>query len=235
MTSTVVLLVLVTAVTAAGAAAFVARTRARQRLVDLAAALGEPAPRGVRLEELLSHVERAAVHIRRHDADVARQQRRVALALGAMSQGAVLCDEHGEIVSSRMSAKRCTELELFDRLVSWPTLVAHPNLTIEVLLCDEDHVRGPEAGRSRSGRRTRDPGVRQLNDIIERVEVAGPRDALALLPEGTFAEPLTTRELAKQLKIGRVLATRIVYCLRAMDLVQSAGNRGRSPLYSLVD
>lgn len=147
----------------------------------------------------------------------------------------VRIDEHGEIVSSRMSAKRCTELELFDRLVSWPTLVAHPNLTIEVLLCDEDHVRGPEAGRSRSGRRTRDPGVRQLNDIIERVEVAGPRDALALLPEGTFAEPLTTRELAKQLKIGRVLATRIVYCLRAMDLVQSAGNRGRSPLYSLVD
>ena len=147
----------------------------------------------------------------------------------------VRIDEHGEIVSSRMSAKRCTELELFDRLVSWPTLVAHPNLTIEVLLCDEDHVRGPEAGRSRSGRRTRDPGVRQLNDIIERVEVAGPRDALALLPEGTFAEPLTTRELAKQLKVGRVLATRIVYCLRAMDLVQSAGNRGRSPLYSLVD
>ena len=147
----------------------------------------------------------------------------------------VRIDEHGEIVSSRMSAKRCTELELFDRLVSWPTLVAHPNLTIEVLLCDEDHVRGPEAGRSRSGRRTRDPGVRQLNDIIERVEVAGPRDALALLPEGTFAEPLTPRELAKQLKIGRVLATRIVYCLRAMDLVQSAGNRGRSPLYSLVD
>ena len=147
----------------------------------------------------------------------------------------VRIDEHGEIVSSRMSAKRCTELELFDRLVSWPTLVAHPNLTIEVLLCDEDHVRGPEAGRSRSGRRTRDPGVRQLNDIIERVEVAGPRDALALLPEGTFAEPLTTRELAKQLKVGRVLATRVVYCLRAMELVQSAGNRGRSPLYSLVD
>ncbi len=147
----------------------------------------------------------------------------------------VRIDEHGEIVSSRMSAKRCTELELFDRLVSWPTLVAHPNLTIEVLLCDEDHVRGPEAGRSRSGRRTRDPGVRQLNDIIERVEVAGPRDALALLPEGTFAEPLTTRELAKQLKVGRVLATRVVYCLRAMDLVQSVGNRGRSPLYSLVD
>lgn len=147
----------------------------------------------------------------------------------------VRIDEYGEIVSSRMSAKRCTELELFDRLVSWPTLVAHPNLTIEVLLCDEDHVRGPEAGRSRSGRRTRDPGVRQLNDIIERVEVAGPRDALALLPEGTFAEPLTTRELAGQLKVGRVLATRIVYCLRAMELVQSAGNRGRSPLYSLVD
>ena len=147
----------------------------------------------------------------------------------------VRIDEYGEIVSSRMSAKRCTELELFDRLVSWPTLVAHPNLTIEVLLCDEDHVRGPEAGRSRSGRRTRDPGVRQLNDIIERVEVAGPRDALALLPEGTFAEPLTTRELAKQLKVGRVLATRVVYCLRAMELVQSAGNRGRSPLYSLVD
>jgi len=146
----------------------------------------------------------------------------------------VRIDEHGEIVSSRMSAKRGTPLELFDRLVSWPTLVAHPNLTLEVLLCDEDHVRGPEAGRSRTGRRTRDPGVRQLNEVLGSVTVADRCDALALLPAGSFAEPVTTRELAAQLKVGRVLAARIIYCLRAMELVEQTGRSARAPAYSRV-
>jgi hypothetical protein len=146
----------------------------------------------------------------------------------------VRVDDQGEVVSVRRSARKGTPLDLFDRLVSWPTLVAHPNLTIELLLCDEDHVRGPEAGRSRSGRRTRDPGQRRLNAVIERIALQTPADALALLPVEALSAPFTTRQLAAQLGTTRILATRIIYCLRALDLVVKDGADGRAPLYKLA-
>jgi len=147
----------------------------------------------------------------------------------------VRVDEQGEVVSVRRSARKGTPLDLFDRLVSWPTLLAHPNLTIELLLCDEDHVRGPEAGRSRSGRRSRDPGERRLNDVIERVEVTTAEDALALIAPDAVATPFTTRQFGERVGVPRVLATRIIYCLRALDLVIQDGREDRAPVYRLAD
>jgi hypothetical protein len=140
-------------------------------------------------------------------------------------------DEHGELLSARRSPARASVLEVFDRLVSFPSLLAHPNLTIEVLLCREDHVRGPEAGRSRSGRRRRDPGERRLVDVLDRVQLGGPDDAAALLPPQLQAAPFTTRELAAALRCRTLLAQRTAYCLRALDVLEDAGKRGRAPLH----
>ena len=141
-------------------------------------------------------------------------------------------DEHGEVLSARRSPLRAGALDVFDRLVSFPSLLAHPNLVVEVLLCREDHVRAPEAGRSRSGRRRRDPGQRRLVDVLGRVELEGPGDAAALLPEALDASAFTTRELAAALGCRLVLAQRVVYCLRAMDVLTDAGRRGRAPLHA---
>jgi hypothetical protein len=147
----------------------------------------------------------------------------------------VRVDEHGEVLSARRSPRRGAALDVFDRLVSFPSLLAHPNLTVEVLLCREDHVRAPEAGRSRSGRRRRDPGQRRLVDVLERVELASPGDAAALLPSALGAgEPFTTRELAAALGCAMVLAQRVAYCLRAMEVLADAGKRGRAPLHRRV-
>jgi hypothetical protein len=148
----------------------------------------------------------------------------------------VRIDEHGEVLSSRRSPLKGTAVDVFDRLVSFPSLLAHPNLVVEVLLCQEDHVRAPEAGRSRSGRRRRDPGERRLNGVVGSVELAGPADAAALLPAslGASGEGFTTRELAAAVGCRTVLAQRIAYCLRAMEVLQDAGKRGRAPLHRLV-
>jgi hypothetical protein len=148
----------------------------------------------------------------------------------------VRVDEHGEVLSSRRSPLRAGALDLFDRLVSFPSLVAHPNLVVEVLLCREDHVRAPEAGRSRSGRRRRDPGQRRLVDVLGSVVLEGPADAAALLPValGAGDEPFTTRELAVALGCRMALAQRVAYCLRAMDVLADAGKRGRAPLHRRV-
>jgi hypothetical protein len=147
----------------------------------------------------------------------------------------VRVDADGQVLSARRSPARAGALEIFDRLVAFPSLLAHPHLTVEVLLCREDHVRGAQAGRSRSGRRKRDPGQRRLVEILERVELRGPPDAAALLPPAlAVGAPFTTRELAAVAGCRTVLAQRIAYCLRAMEVLADAGRRGAAPLHRRV-
>jgi hypothetical protein len=136
----------------------------------------------------------------------------------------------GEVLSARRSPRRATVVDLFDRLVTFPSLLAHPHLSIEVVLTREDHVRG-EAPVTRR-RRTRDSGERRLVEIVERVELRSPDDVLTALPP-LPQEPFSTRELGQLLGCGTVLAQRTAYCLKLMELVEPAGMRGRTPLHRL--
>jgi hypothetical protein len=143
----------------------------------------------------------------------------------------VRVDEHGEVLSSRRSPRRATAVEVFDKLVTFPSLLAHPNLTLEVVLCREDHVRGAAPVTKR--RRTRDSGERRLVEVLDRVELSSPQDVLGALP-ALPQEPFSTRELATLLGCGTVLAQRTAYCLRIMELLEPAGKRGRTPLHQLA-
>ena len=140
----------------------------------------------------------------------------------------VRLDADGEVTSVRRSPRRAGMVEVFDKLVAFPSLLTHPHLIVEVLLLREDHVRGVRAARM--GRRRRDPGERRLVDVLDRVELRGPEDvvsALPALPPG----PFSTRELAALLGCGVLLARRTVYCLRMIGIIESAGKRGRTPLH----
>jgi hypothetical protein len=140
----------------------------------------------------------------------------------------VRVDEDGEITSVRRSPKRAGVVQVFDSLVSFPSLLTHPHLIVEVLLLREDHVR---AGQPiRNGRRTRDPGERRLVDILDRVELQGPDDVLRALP-ALPPDPFTTRELATLLGCPVPLAQRTAFCLRAIGLIDPAGKRGPTPLH----
>ncbi len=139
----------------------------------------------------------------------------------------VRVDEDGTVLSTRPSPKRPGFTAIFEGLVSFPTLLGHPNLTIELLLCSEDHVRAPSPVRGR--RYLRDPGERRLIEVLERVELSSGADAAALLPalEGEF----TTRELATAMRAPLPLAQKAAACLRALEVFEPAGMRGRAPLY----
>jgi hypothetical protein len=139
----------------------------------------------------------------------------------------VRVDEDGTVLSERPSPKRPGFTAIFEGLVSFPTLLGHPNLTIELLLCSEDHVRAPSPVRGR--RYLRDPGERRLVEVLDRVELAGAEDAAALLPalDGEF----TTRELAKAMRAPLPLAQKAAACLRALEVYEPAGMRGRAPLH----
>jgi hypothetical protein len=78
----------------------------------------------------------------------------------------VRLNEEGEVVSVRRSSKRATVVEVFDKLVAFPSLLTHPNLTIEVLLLREDHIRAARPLTSRP--RKRDPGERRLVEVLDR-------------------------------------------------------------------
>jgi hypothetical protein len=141
----------------------------------------------------------------------------------------VRVDSLGTVVSHRRSPLRPDASAIFDGLVSFPTLLSHPHLVVEVLLCREDHVRAVSPIRGR--RFTRDPGERRLVEVLSRVQLAGPGDLAALVPG--FSEPFTTRELAAAMGVGLPLAQRAAACLRAVGLAEPAGRRGRAPLYVL--
>jgi hypothetical protein len=140
----------------------------------------------------------------------------------------VRADEHGQIVSVRRSPRRASAADVLDKLVAFPSLLSHPNLTIEVLLLREDHVRG--AAPDTSGHRRRDPGERRLVEVLDRVEITAPGDVLGALPS-LPGEPFTTRELASLLGCGTKLAARAAYCLRLVELIEPAGKRGHAPLH----
>jgi hypothetical protein len=140
----------------------------------------------------------------------------------------VRVSEDGEVLSSRPSPKRPGAATIFEGLVSFPTLLSHPNFTCEILLCREDHVRAPEPERGR--RYMRDPGERRLVEVLERIELATPADAGALIPQ--LDQPFTTRELATAMRVPLPLAQKAAHCLRALEVLADAGKRGRAPLHT---
>jgi hypothetical protein len=144
----------------------------------------------------------------------------------------VRVDDAGEVTRIGRTPRLPGAIAVFDKLVAFPSLLAHPHLTVEVLLCSEDHVRSAEPTRVR--RRTRDPGIRRLVEVLGSVELREPADALALLPDGLGESPFSTRELGQALGCGVVLAQRVAYCLRALQLLVDAGKRGNAPLHRVA-
>jgi hypothetical protein len=170
-------------------------------------------PLGVKLDALLDEHHVRIVH------PVAAQRRIVRV------------DEHGEVVSIRGSPKRGTAIDVFDKLIAFPSLLTHPNLTVEVLLLREDHIRAARPLTVR--RRTRDPGERRLADVLDRIELRDADDVRRALPPLPL-EPFSTRELASVLGCSMVLAQRTAYCLRALKIIEAAGKRGRTPLHRQI-
>ena len=142
----------------------------------------------------------------------------------------VRVDADGTVLSARRSPLRPGFFAVFEGLVSFPTLLTHPHLVVELLLCSEDHVRAPSPVRGR--RYTRDPGERRLIEVLERVELRGPSDLAALVPAPS--DSFTTRELAGAMGVSVPLAQKAAACLRALEVFEPAGKRGRAPLYRVT-
>lgn len=126
---------------------------------------------------------------------------------------------------ARKSPRRGSILDLFEELVSLPTLLDHPNLTLDVALVSVTLVQeaDPRARRGRGGFRTTD---RQLRELREVRRFASTADLSALLPAG-LPRQFTTADLAARARASRDVAQRMAFCFRALDVIREVG-RGRA-------
>ena len=132
-------------------------------------------------------------------------------------------------LSRRKSPKRGRILHLFDELVYVPGLLSNPNLSIEVLMTQEEEVRRHEPGR-RWRRKGWVTHGRRLLEVVDRRLFRTPDDVGDLLP-AAIVEPFTTSDLAAVLKAPRRLAQKMTYCHRKMGTIQAAGKDGNAILY----
>ena len=135
-------------------------------------------------------------------------------------------------VTPRKSPKHGSVYDLFAELVSIPTLLDHPNLSLEVVLVAVTKVQVADAKvrRGRGGFRTED---RQLREILGRHRFNDGRDLLELVPDG-LPPVFTTADLARRAGIGRGVAQQMAYCLRPLGLFIEQGRTKAGIKYSLA-
>jgi hypothetical protein len=141
----------------------------------------------------------------------------------------VKLDEDGLEVSRRRSPKRGIAVDVCQELVSFPSLLSHPNFTLEIALVEEEEIRRPDArkGWRRGGFVIEE---RRLIDVLETVELGSSPELLGLLPEG-LPDPFTTADLARCLGRSRHFAQEVAYCLRVSDAIETAGRGKQGILY----
>jgi len=144
----------------------------------------------------------------------------------------VKLDASGKVLSRRRSPKHGSPTDVFTELVSFPNLVAHPHLEIELLLIEEEELRfhTPDRSWRRKGWSIKE---RRLLDVVDTVSIAANDDLAALLPIGLPA-PFTTADLAAKLGRPRRLAQQMTYCLRVAEVIAAAGKKGNAIEYRIV-
>lgn len=149
----------------------------------------------------------------------------------AIQKWVVKLDDDGNQVSRKRSPKKGIASDVCAELVSFPSLLSHPNFTLEVALVHEEEVRRPDAtkGWRRGGFVIEE---RRLVDVRDTIELSCPADLLQLIP-GSLPDPFTTADLAAALGRSRHQAQEVAYCLRVSEAVSVVGRDGSGIIYRL--
>lgn len=143
----------------------------------------------------------------------------------------VKLDASGNEASRRRSPKRGIAADVCAELVSFPTLLSHPNFVLEVALVEEEEIRRPDAknGWRRGGYVIEE---RRLVDVRDTVEIDSPGALRSLIPQD-LPQTFTTADLAVGLGRSRHLAQEVAYCLRVSGAVETVGRDKRGILYRM--
>ena len=135
----------------------------------------------------------------------------------------------GDCLSRRLSPKKGRLLDVFDDLVRFTRVFPHPNLTVEVVLVDEEEIRVP-CGFRRRRHRVED---RRLLGIVAALRLETAADLVGLLP---FELPssFTTDVLAARLGSSVWFAREVAYTLRHCGATHVIGKQGNRLRYEPV-
>jgi hypothetical protein len=132
----------------------------------------------------------------------------------------------GHPISRRKSPKRGRVINAFSELVRIGDLLRHPNLSLLIMLIQEEEI-WRDDGRGSWRRRGWTLYDRRLLSVVEEHTLDMPADYLALLPAG-LPQPFRNRELAAALPCRPHLAQKMTYTLRQMELLVANGKNGRA-------
>ena len=134
-------------------------------------------------------------------------------------------------IGRRKSPKRGCVEQLFSELVSFPNLAVQPNLSIEVLLTQEEVV-WKDDGKGSWRRKRWSISDHRLLKVLRSVVLTTRSDYQKLLPPSLPRE-FTTSDLKKNLGLTQRLAGQMAYCLREMGAIHKIGKRRNAYLYTI--
>lgn len=143
----------------------------------------------------------------------------------------VKIDTDGTIVSRRRSPKHGMLTDIFGELVSFPSLLAHSPLEIDIVLTNEEEYRSYTPGKSwrRKGWSVME---RRLIDVTDHRLLTDADAICALLPTG-LPDAFTTSDLAEALGRPRRAAQQMAYCLRKAGVINVVGKQGNAFEYRI--
>ena len=135
----------------------------------------------------------------------------------------------GGVLTRRRSPKHGHPTDVFAELVSFPDLLTHPHLEIDVILTNEEEYRShsPDGSWRRKGWTVDE---RRLIDVVDTLLI-GDTDELAALLPAELPEQFTTADLATELGRPRRAAQQMAYCLRIVGVLVVVGKSGNAVEY----
>lgn len=135
----------------------------------------------------------------------------------------------GQPISRRKSPKRGRLIDIFAELVRIPHLLSHPNLTVTVLLTQQEEI-WRDDGQGSWRRKRWSVFDHCLLDVVGQHSFETADDWLTLLPDD-LPQPFTNRELATILNCRLNLTQKMTYTLRNAGLIEVSGKQGNAILY----
>ncbi len=132
----------------------------------------------------------------------------------------------------RRSPKHGSVFHVFPALASIPALLAHPNLTLEIVMTVEEEVRAMNGRGSwrRGGWAVLD---RRLVDVVETHAISTMADLFAPL-DPDLPRRFTTRDLAAAMRSPRRLGQLAAFCFREGGVAEVCGKEGNALVYRRV-
>jgi hypothetical protein len=130
----------------------------------------------------------------------------------------------------RRSPKRGCFLDLFDELIRIPSLFYNDNLSIQVLMIEEEEIWRNDGKGSwrRKGASIED---RKLIRVLETRLFEHKTDFLNILPRD-LPEPFSNRNLAQNLGIHVNLSRRMTYSLKKIGVIAEVDKNGNQMLFT---